>query len=235
MGSAASPWGLPDDRRRDGTLAATMPRRAPSAARPRARAEAAPEPSATDPAGELTRRVGERLHAIRRGRGLSLDELAELTGVSKGTLSQIETGGTNPTLGVLWRISDGLGMPFASLLGEGTRERATLVRKGEATPIRSASGALESRPLTPERSLGNVEVYELRLAPRTVHESEAHAPGTREGLIVLAGVLRVRAGDATYELATGDALSFHADVPHAYENHGRSEARVYDVIVYSSG
>ncbi|HWB79717.1 MAG TPA: XRE family transcriptional regulator [Nannocystaceae bacterium] len=181
----------------------------------------------------MTRRVGERLHAIRRGRGYSLDELAELTGVSKGTLSQIETGGTNPTLGVLWRISDGLGMPFASLLGEGTRERATLVRKGEAAAIRSEGGALESRPLTPERSLGNVEVYELRLAPRAVHASEAHAPGTREGLIVIAGTLRVRAGDVTYDLAAGDALSFHADVPHAYENPGRTEARVYDVIVYS--
>jgi XRE family transcriptional regulator, regulator of sulfur utilization len=208
-------------------------RRSPSAAPRRARPAAPAEPA--DAATELTRRVGERLHAIRRGRGYSLDELADLTGVSKGTLSQIETGGTNPTLGVLWRISDGLGMPFASLLGEGTRERATIVRKGEATAIRSASGVLESRPLTPERALGNVEVYELRLAPRAVHESEAHAPGTREGLIVIAGVLRVRAGDATYDLVAGDALSFHADVPHAYENPGRAETRVYDVIVYSGG
>ncbi|MBC8071895.1 MAG: helix-turn-helix transcriptional regulator [Deltaproteobacteria bacterium] len=211
-----------------------MSRRPPAAAPRRARA-AELVPPVQDPALVLTRRVGERLHAIRRGRGYSLDELAELTGVSKGTLSQIETGGTNPTLGVLWRISDGLGLPFASLLGEGTRERATLVRRNEQMPIRSASGVLESRPLTPERALGNVEVYELRIDPKGVHESEAHAPGTREGVTVLAGSLRVRAGDAIYELATGDTLSFHADVPHAYENPGRAETRLYNVIVYSNG
>ena len=210
-----------------------MPRKPPAAAPRRSRSTKAPEPTPSDAGAALTRRVGERLHAIRRGRGYSLDELADLTGVSKGTLSQIETGGTNPTLGVLWRISDGLGMPFASLLGEGTRERATLVRKGEAATIRSEGGALESRPLTPERALGNVEVYELHLAPRAVHESEAHAPGTREGLIVIAGTLRLRAGEVTYDLAAGDALSFHADVPHAYENPGRTETRVYNVIVYS--
>src|SRR5689334_3774659 len=78
------------------TLATEMPRKPPAAAPRRSRSTKAPEPTPSDAGAALTRRVGERLHAIRRGRGYSLDELADLTGVSKGTLSQIETGGTNP-------------------------------------------------------------------------------------------------------------------------------------------
>ncbi len=181
---------------------------------------------------DFARQVGERLRAIRRARGYSLDELAVLTEVSKGTLSQIESGGTNPTLGVLWRICDGLGLPFAAMLGEGRTEGGTIVRVADASVIRSRSGELESRPLTPERALGDTEVYELRLAPRSIHTAEPHQTGTREGVLVISGAVRIRAGAATYDLAVGDALSFAADVPHEYENPGKSEARLYNVIVY---
>lgn len=193
---------------------------------------AAVVPAPAETSDGFTRQVGERLHAIRRARGYSLDELAALTGVSKGTLSQIETGGTNPTLGVLWRICDGLGLPFASMLGEGRAEGGTVVRRTDQAVIRSGGGELESRPLTPERALGDTEIYELHLAPRSTHVADAHSPGTREGIIVVAGVVRIRAGGATYDLGSGDALSFAADVPHTYENPGKSEARLYNVIVY---
>jgi transcriptional regulator with XRE-family HTH domain len=212
-----------------------MARSARSTPRPRsapAAIAAAVAPTAAETSDGFTRQVGERLHAIRRARGYSLDELAALTGVSKGTLSQIETGGTNPTLGVLWRICDGLGLPFASMLGEGRAEGGTVVRRTDQAVIRSGGGELESRPLTPERALGDTEVYELHLAPRSTHVADAHSPGTREGIIVVAGVVRIRAGGATYDLGSGDALSFAADVPHAYENPGKSEARLYNVIVY---
>lgn len=202
-----------------------MARSARSTSRPRS------APASETPDG-FTRQVGERLHAIRRARGYSLDQLAALTGVSKGTLSQIETGGTNPTLGVLWRICDGLGMPFASMLGEGRVEGGTVVRKSDPAVIRSTEGQLASRPLTPDRALGDTEVYELFLAPRSTHVAEPHSPGTREGIIVAAGVVRIRAGSVSYDLASGDTLSFAADVPHSYENPGKAEARMYNVIVY---
>lgn len=207
--------------------------RAPRRSRPRTAIRVAPE-SRVEPtdADALTRRVGERLHALRRARGYSLDQLAALTGVSKGTLSQIEGGNTNPTLAVLWRIADGLGLPFSSLLGADGSERAVVVRKADVAPIRANGGAFESRLLSPGRALGDVELYELRLAPRAAHDAEPHAPGTRESVVVLAGVLRVRVGDGSHDLAAGDALSFVADVPHRYENPGRAEARCHNVIVY---
>lgn len=209
-----APWYRPD------------PTMARAARTPRAAASPAPTSDV------FTRQVGERLHAIRRARGYSLDELAALTGVSKGTLSQIETGGTNPTLAVLWKICDGLGLPFASMLGEGQTDGGTVVRQAEQAVIRSSSGELESRPLTPERALGDTEIYELHLAPRSTHVAEPHSPGTREGIIVLTGVVRIQAGATRYDLGRGDTLSFAADVPHAYENPGKTEARLYNVIVY---
>ena len=67
---------------------------------------------------EVAQRVGDNLRDLRRKRDLSLDELAQRTGVSRAGLSQIETRKTNPTLGVLWKIAAGLGAsPGAATAG----------------------------------------------------------------------------------------------------------------------
>ncbi|MBP6832895.1 MAG: helix-turn-helix transcriptional regulator, partial [Deltaproteobacteria bacterium] len=83
-------------------------------------------------AAELTRRVADNLRVLRKQRDLSLDELAARSGVSRATLSQVETCKTNPTIAILWKIAAGLGVPFASLLGEERVERVRVLRRGDA-------------------------------------------------------------------------------------------------------
>jgi transcriptional regulator with XRE-family HTH domain len=184
-------------------------------------------------AAELTRRVADNLRALRKARDLSLDDLAARSGVSRATLSQVETCKTNPTIAILWKISAGLGVPFSALLGEEGVERVRVLRRGDAQVLRSADGRLESRPLTPAGASPLVECYELRLAGRGLARSEPHARGTCESLTVLTGVLRLRVGDEVYDLTAGDSVYFEADVPHAYENPGRTEARYFNVILYA--
>jgi transcriptional regulator with XRE-family HTH domain len=180
---------------------------------------------------EMARRVGDNLRRRRKVRNLSLDELAAASGVSRAALSQIETSKGNPTVGVLWKIAVGLGIPFAELIGE-TRGAVGVLRRVETQVLRSADGKMESRPLTPAGAAPGAEVYELRLAPRATHASEAHAPGTRELVIVLLGQLKLRVEGEIYELGPGDSVSFAADKAHAYENPGAAEARYHDLILY---
>jgi transcriptional regulator with XRE-family HTH domain len=184
-------------------------------------------------AAELNRRVAENLRAQRKQRDLSLDDLAGRSGVSRATLSQVETCKTNPTLGILWKIAAGLGVPFATLLGEDAPERVRVLRRGDMQPLRSGDGRLESRALMPAGVSPQVESYELRLAARAVSRSEPHARGTAESVVVLTGVLRLHVGDAVHDLAAGDSVWFEADVAHAYENTGRTEARYLNVILYT--
>jgi XRE family transcriptional regulator, regulator of sulfur utilization len=182
---------------------------------------------------QLSRRVADNLRTIRAARGFTLDELASRCGVSRGTLSQIETCRTNPTLAVLWKIASGLEVPFSTLLGEeDAPEAIRVVNIGAQNAIRSADGMLESRPLTPGRPLGNVDLYELTLEPGGVHRSEAHAAGTIECLTVLEGEIRVIAGENVAEAGPRCALFFAADVEHAYENPGRHRVRALNVIIY---
>lgn len=182
-------------------------------------------------AAELGRRVAENLRQKRKARGMSLDELARASGVSRAALSQVETCKTNPTVGLLWKIAVGLAVPFAELIGEATGT-VSVLRRNTSQVLRSLDGKFESRPLAPAGASPFVELYELRLSARAIHASEAHAPGTREILVVLSGTLRIRVSEEVHDLAAGDSIAFVADVPHAYENPGASEARYHNVIIY---
>jgi XRE family transcriptional regulator, regulator of sulfur utilization len=182
-------------------------------------------------AKEVAQRVAVNLRDLRRKQDLSLDELAQRTGVSRAGLSQIETGKTNPTLGVLWKIAAGLSVPFAELLGE-AQPQVSVLRRKDVPVLRSTDRRFESRPLMPSSGGNQVEMYDLRLAPRSRHASDAHGAGTRELVVVVAGALRLQAGDRVEDLETGDALLFNAGVPHVYENPGNAEAHYHDVIMY---
>ncbi len=183
-------------------------------------------------AADLARRVGLQLREKRKARGLSLDELALASGVSRAALSQIELFKSNPSLGVLWKIAVGLGIPFSELIG-GEEQGISVLRRTDAQILRSADGKMESRPLSPAGSNPWVELYELRLAARASHASDPHAPGTREILVVLSGMLTLRVSGHVQELGPGDSVSFRADETHAYENPGTSEARYHNLIIYA--
>jgi transcriptional regulator with XRE-family HTH domain len=182
-------------------------------------------------AAELGRRVAENLRERRKARGMSLDDLARASGVSRAALSQIETCKSNPTVGVLWKIAVGLAVPFAELIGA-PRSGAVVLRRADSQVLRSSDGKFESRPLAPAGASPMVELYELRLSARSTHRSEPHAPGTQEMLVVLSGGLRMHVDDEIYDLGAGDSIAFAADRPHAYENPAGSEARYHNVIVY---
>jgi transcriptional regulator with XRE-family HTH domain len=183
-------------------------------------------------AAALGRRVAESLRRLRKERSLSLDQLAAASGVSRAALSQIEGSRTNPTLSLLWKIAVGLGVPFQSLLGGEAAGRTQVLRVGDAPPLRTTDGRMESRLLSPAGASQGLDVYELRFMPKAVHRSEPHGQGTTETVVVLTGALRVSVGDEAHDLAPGDAMFFRADAPHSYESRSSHETRCIDIISY---
>lgn len=186
-------------------------------------------------AAEMAKRVADVLKVLRRDRHLSLDDLAARSGVSRAALSQIEGARTNPTLAVLWKIAVGLDVPFHDLLGTNDQRGVRVLRAGDAPPLRSGDGRMESRLVSPGGASGDVEVYDLRFQPRAVHRSDPHGNGTTETLVVLTGSLRLTVEGSEHELGVGDSVFFRADVPHIYENRTARELRCLDVIRYPRG
>ena len=180
-------------------------------------------------------RVGDTLAALRQARSLSLDELSRKAGVSKSMLSQIERAQANPTVAVVWRLANALGVPMGELLAGAPRPGApaiTLVPVHGTPSLRNPDGSCELRILGPIELAGQFEWYALSLQVGGALESQAHEPGTREHLTALTGAIEVEAGDETQRLRHGETARYAADRPHAIRNVGKTPASAWLVVVH---
>jgi len=177
--------------------------------------------------------LGANLRRLRVRRGLSLERLSKLSGVSRAMLSQVELAYSAPTINVIWRIASALGVPFGALLATTDLQTTQVMRRNQAKTLTSHDGGFSSRALFPPDMPRRTEFYELRLKSGAVEHATAHAPGTTENLVVNAGRLAICVGDDTTELDTGDAIQFTADVPHTYRNLELRDTVVYLVMTYA--
>jgi transcriptional regulator with XRE-family HTH domain len=185
------------------------------------------------PVSDLPAIVGKNLRRLRIRQGHSLERLAKHSGVSRAMLGQIETGKSTPTIGLLWKVATALGVPFASLIATDDAHGPFVLRRKNAKLLSSNQGQFTSRALFPFDSERQVEFYELRLSPLHREDADAHAPGTRENLVVAKGAIELTTGtDRPIILTEGDAVLFDADVRHSYRNLGTEEAIVFLVMTY---
>lgn len=148
--------------------------------------------------------VGARVRAERQAGGLSLAALAAAAGIGKGSLSEIENGARNPTLGTLYAVADALGLPLATLLD------------GRPGTCVAAAGITASLLDVTAAEHGVVEVYRLQLGAGARHCSAAHGHGVVEHVLVTSGRAAVGRAGEEVELAAGDSTTWVSDVPHTY-------------------
>jgi transcriptional regulator with XRE-family HTH domain len=192
-----------------------------------------PHEAAPGAPDDLTEIVGANLRRLRVQRGLSLERLSKLSGVSRGMLGQVELGQSAPTINVLWKIARALDVSFSTLISSRASGTTRVLPRASAKTLSSHDGAFTSRALFPFDAPRTVEFYELRLAPRGVERADAHPPGTSENLVVSRGTLEISVGRDAHVLGEGDAILFEADVPHTYRNPSDHEAVVYLVMTYA--
>ena len=181
-----------------------------------------------------TPRVGDRLDHLRQTKGLSLDELSRQAGVSKSMLSQIERAQANPTVAVVWRLANALGVDIGSLLGDQPRLAAPAISivHAHGTPsLRSPDGLCDLHILGPIELAGNFEWYTLTIQAGGVLESGAHEHGTREHLTVITGSLEVVTGGEQQRVKQGETARYAVDRTHSIRNPTKSTATALLVVM----
>ncbi|WP_265444519.1 helix-turn-helix domain-containing protein [Flexivirga meconopsidis] len=171
---------------------------------------------------DLAAAVGAQIRARRGQRGMSAAELARRSGVSKATLSSLESGGANPTIDTLDAVAVALGIPLSDLLVRGEDTGPQLIR---GTP--GTEGEIDRELLRRVTGGHQVEIWRLRMPPATEFEGVPHAPGTVEHLVVASGSLRAGPTDDLTVLSMGDLLAFAGDASHTY----RTDHEPADVTV----
>ena len=183
----------------------------------------------------VARAIGGRVRQGRAGRGWTLDQLAERSGVSRRMLVSIEQGSANPSIATLLLISDALGIGLPALVEMDHAPGLRVTRVGAAPVLwrgkQGGQAVLVAGTEPPEVT----ELWDWTLGPGESHSSPAHAAGTRELLLVLDGQLEVRVGQHAEILATGDSASFAGDLPHGYVNPGSAQVARFALTVFEPG
>jgi transcriptional regulator with XRE-family HTH domain len=176
--------------------------------------------------------VGPRVRALRDAMGLSLRELALRCGVSAPMLSQVERGETSPTLQVATRIAQGLELRLSQLLRLDEAGSVTVVRASERRAGGSDGHGFEI--LTPPLPGQRAELSRHTLAPGAStggpSDPPLHEPGSRETALVQRGSVVLVCDGRRHELASGDCVTFDADLPHHFENPGGESAELIAVL-----
>jgi transcriptional regulator with XRE-family HTH domain len=184
----------------------------------------------TDPAA-VAAAIARNVHALRTRRGWTLDALAARSGVSKGMLVQIEQARTNPSIATLCRIADALGVAVPRLVEVTESPPVRVIRADESPELWHGLDGSVAKLLIGSEGHDLAELWDWKIAPGDGYDGEAHPPGGRELLYVLAGTLTLRVDGAAHTAARGDTLFFRSDRPHRYENAGRVLLRFVMVTI----
>ncbi|HET7478335.1 MAG TPA: XRE family transcriptional regulator [Rubrobacteraceae bacterium] len=175
--------------------------------------------------------LGARVRDLRRRRGLTLEALAESSGVSRAMISKLERGEKNPTLVIAARLAEGLGVTLSQLAGMEERREVIVVPRDRRMVMRDPETGFERQVLSPNFAGRGVE-FVRNVVPEggTSGEFPPHKKGVEEYIVVEHGRLRAVLGAEEYVLEEGDAVYFEADVAHRFDNLGEGACSYYLII-----
>jgi transcriptional regulator with XRE-family HTH domain len=175
--------------------------------------------------------VARNARRLRTARGWSLDQLAARSGVSKGMLVHLEQARTNPSLGTLCKVAETLGVSLAGLVELHEAPVVRVVEPDEVVRLWDSEAGSSGDLLVGSDERDHLELWRWSLAPGDDHPSDAHAPGTREMVHVVAGTLTLDVAGTSHTVPAGGAVLFHADREHVYRNAGRKPVSLVMVVL----
>lgn len=172
--------------------------------------------------------LGARIRELRLRQSLTLAEIAAKTGISIGTLSQMERDLVSPTVRTLFTLSDALGVSPAWLIdpnSEGEKNEPYIVRVENRQPFLNNEGLRKDliSPISSKKLKG----FYLIIEPGCGSGQAPYMHTGEEIGLVLSGVLELRIEDLVFLLREGDCFSFPSSKPHSFSNTGTAQAVVF--------
>lgn len=169
--------------------------------------------------------IGGRLRQLRMLRGLSQRELARRAGVTNSTISLIESNGTNPSVGALKRILDGIPVGLAEFFAfEPERPRKAFYAAEELVEI--GKGPISYRQVGESLAGRSLQILRERYQPGADTGKVLLAHEGEEGGVVISGRIEVTVEDERRVLGPGDAYCFESRRPHRFRCVGAEPCEV---------
>jgi transcriptional regulator with XRE-family HTH domain len=191
---------------------------------------------------DINERIARRLFQLRDERGITPEELADRSGVSRAMIYRIEAAQTSPTAVVLNKLATGLGVLLPTLLGPGDYKEPRLNLRHPVTSRRAQltwqdpDTGYSRRTLTPATADTPLQLSEIHFpaGARVTFENAFGEAKVHQQIWVLEGQMNVRLGDEIAHLKGGDCMAMTLDAPITFHNPGTKDAR-YLVAITRSG
>lgn len=193
-------------------------------------------PTADDSKTPLERYLGTTIRELRQSHDLTIAQVAEQAGISRGMLSKIENAQTSAGLDVLNRIAQALGVSMSTLFRnfDVPQGGAQLVKKGAGMEVvrkGTKSGHTYHLLAYDQGPRKTFEPFLITMEDQAERFPVFEHPGT-EFIHMLKGVIEYRHGQQTYVLHPGDTLTFRGDVPHGPERLIKTPIQFLSIFVY---
>lgn len=190
-----------------------------------------------DTPSDLNQRIAERVRELRAAQDLSLDALANRSGVSRSMISLIERGEASPTAVVLEKLATGLNATLASLFDAPSAAAAVnsgpLSRRNEQVQWRDPASGYLRRNVSPPGAPQPMRIVEIEFPPgHSVAFENGGEIRVYQQVWILDGTIDVSVGTERYRLREGDCLAMRLDSPTMFHNPTRKVAR-YAVVTAS--
>jgi transcriptional regulator with XRE-family HTH domain len=172
--------------------------------------------------------IGDGIRRLRRRRNLTLADLAGDAGLTPSALSQIERGVTDPSVGTLRRLARALEVPVFQFFLE-TDRRDIVVRRPERRRVRFGEGYPDYFLVSADMS-GDFEVIATTIGPGDADGDVPTGHSSEECIVVLRGRVQVEVAGRVYQLAAGDSIKIHRELPHRIVGIGRRPAELLMVL-----
>lgn len=168
--------------------------------------------------------LGKKIRDLRLRRGMTVQQLAEATGLSKGFISQVENSRTSPSLATLQDLARSLETSVAYLVVE--EEQVPHVVRAHERPTLQVGGNTSTVEVLSAQPRRNLELIQAELPPGVPAGDKRHYHHGEEVVLCVQGRVSLTCGDHVLMLEVGDSCHFDGRVPHAVENAGTEVAKV---------
>jgi transcriptional regulator with XRE-family HTH domain len=179
-------------------------------------------------APDINAHLAARLRELRSNHSLTLDGLAERTGVSRSMISLIERGESSPTASVLDKLAAGLGVTLASLFAETEAIAASpMSRCADQRIWRDPASGYVRRNLSPSGFPSPIELVEVILpaGARVTYDTGRRAVGVSQQIWIIEGEIDLTLGEETYRLSIGDCMVMDIERLTIFHNSSGQPAR----------
>lgn len=184
---------------------------------------------------EIELAIGERLKSLRATAGLTLDQLAERSGVSRAMISRIERAETSPTAALLARLCEGLGLTLSAFFAPEDRPSTPLSRHAEQRLWRDPTTGYLRRSVSPPGMPGTVDIVEVEFPPgaRVSFPPREDSRSITQHVWLFEGMLDMVMPGETHQLMPGDCLFMH--IGDAFEFHNPSDQLARYAVILDRG